>query len=124
VLTIATALFAIAVIAGIWMAVIHMDSEGRRLPPFWLAIGHGIFAVVAFVVLVWAIGHASSRGLSTGSHAFGVIAAWLFIAAALVGVYLFLRHLRRRRLPGVVIAAHMLLAVTGFVVLVVYWSFP
>ena len=52
------------------------------------------------------------------------IAAWLFIAAALVGIYLFMRHLRRRRLSGVIIATHMMLAITGFVVLIAYWTFP
>lgn len=123
-LTIATGLFTITVIAGVWMGIIHMDSEGRRLPPLWLAVGHGLFAVVAFVVLIAAIGHAANRGAATGSHSFGVIAAWLFIAAALVGIYLFIRHLRRRRLSGVVIATHMMLAVTGFVVLIAYWTLP
>ena len=124
-LAIATGLFGVTVLAGIWMGVIHMDSDGRRRPPLWLAVAHGIFAVVAAVPLVAVLERSPTRGLATGSASFGVIAAGFFLGAAAVGSYLFFaRHLRGRRLPGVAIVTHMMLAVTGFVVLVVYLSFP
>jgi hypothetical protein len=77
------------------------------------------------VPLAGVILNAPIRGRTTGSASFDLIAAACFIVAALVGLYLFFgRHRRGRRLPGVVIASHMMLAVTGFVVLLVYLSFP
>lgn len=124
-LTLATGLFGMAVLTGIWMGVIHMESEGRRRPPQRLAAAHGIAALAGFAFLAAVILNGSARGRTTGSSSFDVIAAVCFAAAALVGFYLFVgRHRRGRRLPGVVIAGHMMLAVTGFVVLLVYLSFP
>jgi hypothetical protein len=106
----AVALFAIAALGGVTMAVMHF--RGKTPPPVALALLHGVFAATGIVVLLLAVWpHFSGRA----TWALGV-----FVLAALGGFTLALGfHWRRRPLPSGLVVGHGLLAVLAFVILLV-----
>ena len=109
-MTLAAILFAIAALGGAVMAVMRL--RGRELPPFRLAIVHGLFAAAGLIaVLVIIVGHTTSTQAT--------VALVGFIIAALGGFFLFSYHLRRLALPVCVVIIHGLIAVISFVVLLV-----
>lgn len=60
------------------------------------------------------------RGLDQGTGSFGTIAITLITLAALVGAGLFIAHVRKRRIAGIVIGIRATLAVGGLVILAAY----
>ena len=104
----ALALFAIAALGGVAMAVLHF--RGRTAPPTALAILHGLFAASALVVLLLAV-------VNIGTGGAAGIALGLFVLAALGGFVLLSFHLRGKALPGGLIVGHGVLAVAGFLML-------
>lgn len=107
---VAIVLFALAAVAGLSMAIMHF--KGQSPPRAVLAVFHGLFAASGLVVLIVAVleAHASNAP---------VVALGLLVLAALGGFGLLSFHLRKRALPSGVVVGHALLAVTGFVVLLV-----
>ncbi len=105
----AIVLFALAAIGGLTMA--FMRWRGAPRPPDWLAMGHGLLAGAGLTLLIQA---AVVSGLPTlGNAALG-----LFVLAALGGVFINLRyHAKQLPLPKAWIAAHAVLAVVAFVLL-------
>jgi hypothetical protein len=103
-------LFAIAALGGLILAVIRF--RGKPYPPFGLAVVHGLFAAAGLVALIVAVaqGHAPSRATT---------ALILFVIAALGGFVLFFTHLRKSALPIWLMVVHALVAVAGFVVLLI-----
>lgn len=106
----ALVLFAIAALGGVAMAVIRF--RGAERPPTGLALVHGAFAAAGIIVLIVAM-------LSASNPAQARTALVLFIVAALGGFYLFAQHLQKRALPIPVILVHALIAVIGFLILLV-----
>src|ERR1700752_4227014 len=98
-LTAALAILAIAVLLGSALAVMHLRTDGAVAPPWTLAALHGLLAVAGLGCLALAL-RGPPRGLGPGTGAFGMIAAALMAAAALLGVGFVAACLRRRRLPG------------------------
>jgi hypothetical protein len=111
----ALVLFAIAALGGVTMAVIRF--QGAERPPTALALLHGAFAAAGIIVLIVAM-------LSTPNPAQARTALVLFIVAALGGFYLFAQHVQKRALPIPVILVHALIAVIGFLVLLVVVIHP
>lgn len=108
-------LFALAALGGLTLAVMHFRSGGRERPPTALAVGHGLIAAVALVLLI--IGVLGAAGPSM----LPVAALAIFVVAALGGAYLFLgKHLRGQPLPSAVVVVHGLVAVAGFLVLLAF----
>ena len=106
----AAILFAIAALGGIIMAMIRLS--GRDYPPMWIAIIHGLFAAAGLVMLLTVVfGTAAARSIQ--------IALLLFVVAALVGFALFYHHLKGRPLPIPTMVIHALIAVAGFIILIV-----
>jgi len=101
-------LFAVAAVGGLTMAIMHF--RGSTPPRPLLAAAHGVFAAAGLVVLLLAV-----MKIGTGGGA--GIALGLFVLAALGGFTLLSFHLRGRALPNALVAAHGLLAVAAFVVL-------
>ena len=100
-------LFAIAAVIGISLAVPH----ARRKPVgIGHALSHGIFAAAGLVLLIVLLAAKGSAPLS-------LVSLILFIVAALGGFLLFGLHLRKRALPVPIIVIHALIAVGGFVLL-------
>jgi hypothetical protein len=110
---------AIAVLSGSALGVMHLQSEGRTAPPFWLAALHVIFGIGGLGCLVLAL-RGPTRGLDQAFGFFGVIAAALIALTALLGAGFIVTRLRKRRPAGILIGIHATLAVSGFVILAAY----
>ena len=111
----ALVLFAIAALGGVTMAVIRF--RGAERPPTGLALLHGALAAAGIIVLIVAM-------LSMPNPAQARTALVLFIVAALGGFYLFAQHVQKRALPIPVILVHALIAVIGFLILLVVVIHP
>jgi hypothetical protein len=104
-----SALFAIAALGGIAMAVIRFG--GKPHPPSWLAMVHGFLAAAGLTLLAYAVVAASVPTLA-------VVALVLIAVAALGGIVLNLHfHLREVALPIWLVVVHALVAVLGFAAL-------
>lgn len=107
----AIGLFAIAAAGGLAMAGVR--ATGERNPPAWLAMLHGLLAAAGLTLLLFA---AFTLGLPKAAL-WGTI---LLILAALGGLYLNLGFQEKRELlPKPVMYVHALIAVIGFVLLIV-----
>jgi hypothetical protein len=105
----AWALFALAAVGGLVMAAIRFG--GNRNPPAWLAFGHGLLAAAGLTLLAYA---AFVAGVSTLATA----AAVLLLIAAGGGAILNLGyHWKQVPIPAGLTIGHILLAVTGFILL-------
>ena len=102
------ALFAVAAVAGLTMAIMHF--RGTSPPKTVLAVLHGLFAASGLIVLLLAL-------IKTGFGGKPGIAFGLLVAAALGGFVLVSSHVQQKRLPSGLVVGHALLAVTGFVIL-------
>ena len=115
-------IFATAMLGGLLMAVIHFRSKGEKRPPMPIAIGHGVLAAAAVVLLIVALANAR-HGFAAGLSSLGVIALILFVVAALGGSFVFVKHVRRKPLPGSVLAIHALVGMAAFALLLMFLIF-
>jgi len=104
------ALFAIAAVGGVVMAIMRLS--GRELPPMGLAVVHGLFAAGGLVALIVAL-------MTYGFTLVSIVALIGFVGAALGGFYLFGLHMKRRALPIPAVLIHGGFAVLSFLVLLV-----
>jgi hypothetical protein len=100
-------LFALAAVGGVTMLLMHLQSKGI---PMALAVGHGLLAAIALVLLVLAVTGGNAGGYSS-------IALVLFVVAALGGFVLFAAQLKNKPLSTPLIIVHGGVAVVGFVLL-------
>lgn len=111
------AVLALAVVLGAVLAVLHLRPSGLR--PSWpVGLVHGAIGAAGLALLIASLG-GSSRGATNGTAEFGTFAAALIALALLAGLGL-LAMLSSGRRPGVLIAVHATLAITGFVILAAY----
>lgn len=104
------ALFAVAAVFGVIM--VTSINRGANPPPAWQAWIHRVFAVAGFGWLVYQVATAPHAGLTRAAAiAFGV--------AAIGGFFLFSFRLRKKAMPLPVVIVHAMVAVTGFLMLVV-----
>jgi hypothetical protein len=102
-------LFAIAAIGGLFLAVRHFK---KRELPMSVALIHGLVAAIALVLLIIVIVLGSGSGLLN-------TALLLFVVAAILGFFLFGMYLRKRPLASGLLSIHAILAVAGFVLLLI-----
>jgi hypothetical protein len=103
----AAALFAIAAVLGILLAVKVVRGQERALGP---VLGHGALGAAGLVVLAVVVFGDTEPGL----------ALWAligFVVAALGGFFLFALDRLGRALPVPLVGVHALVAVASFVVL-------
>jgi hypothetical protein len=105
----AAILFALGALGGLVMAMRAFRGEAIPVP---LAIGHGLLGAAGLVLLV--IGVLAGTAGQTAT-----IALVLLLVAALGGFYLLSFHLRKQQHPRAVIVIHALVAVIGFLTLLV-----
>ncbi|HEY4158112.1 MAG TPA: hypothetical protein VGM29_08440 [Polyangiaceae bacterium] len=110
-MTLPLVLFGIAALGGIVMAI--MRFSGKPVPPMPLALLHGALAAIALVLLIMAVANAAG-----GSHT-SLVALVLFLVAALGGFVLFTQHLRKGPLSIPLMVIHAVVAVAGFLTLLV-----
>jgi len=104
------ALLAIAALGGLTMA--GMRFAGTPHPPAWLAMAHGFAAGAAATLLLYAY-------FTVGLPSLAAWALLLFIIAALGGIFLNLNyHMKQLALPIGIMVVHAVIAVVGFVLLV------
>jgi hypothetical protein len=108
-LKVSAALFAIAALGGLLMFGIRMSGTPR--PPSWLAMGHGLLAAAGLTLLAYA-------AAVTGVPLYAQIALALLLLAAVGGAAInLLYHTKLLPLPVPMMIVHALLAVAGFVLL-------
>ena len=104
-------LFAITAILGVSMAAIR--EGGGRNPPAWLTMFHGLPAAAGLTLLLYA-------AVALGVSSLAATALILFLIAAGGGAVLNLVYQQRGQLlPRWLMYLHLLLAVSGFVLLCV-----
>ncbi len=117
-LTAAFSILTIAVALGAVLAVLHLQTNTAP-PPWPLGALHGILALTGLACLALAL-RGPPRGVEHGAASFGLIAAVLFVLAALLGARLLAARVFKKRIVGGTIAVHAILAVSGFVILAAY----
>ncbi|MGV3588438.1 MAG: hypothetical protein ACO1OF_15645 [Adhaeribacter sp.] len=100
--------FALAALFGLYLLTFVL--KGRETPKA-VVFTHGPFAATGLILLIIYI----SRG-GPGP----VESLVLFILAALGGIYMLFRDLNGRHIPKILAIGHGLLAVTGFIFLLVF----
>ena len=111
VLWVAVVLFAIAAAGGLVMAGVRLFAD--RNPPAWLAMLHGLLAAAGLTLLLFG-------AFTIGVSRTGVWALVLLIIAALGGLFLNLGYQEKRKLlPKPVMYVHVVIAVVGFILLIV-----
>lgn len=99
-------LFLLAALGGLVMAGIRF--AGKRNPPAWLAMGHGLLAAAGLTLLAYAVFTDSVPTLAT-------VALVLFVVAAAGGAVMNLVYKwHDRLLPAWLVTVHALLAVAAF----------
>jgi len=102
-------LFAITAFLGLSMAAIREST--RHNPPAWLTMSHGLPAAAGLTLLLYA-------AFALGVSRLAIAALILFVIAAGGGAILNLVYQQRQRLlPRWLMYLHLLLAVSGFVLL-------
>ena len=118
-LTAAFVILTVAVALGTVLAVLHLRTNRTATPPWPLGALHGILALTGLGCLALAL-RGPPRGLEQGTASFGLIAAALFVLAALLGAKLLAARIFGKQIGGGTIAVHATLAVSGFVILAAY----
>ncbi len=112
-----------AVVLGLTLAAWHMRAEGRRANWVnWVGLLHGGLGAIALGLLVRAV-LGPSRGVASGTGAFGLVAAILLSAAFLVGLTLPVLVRRHPAVSGTVMAIHAGIAITGSVIFLAWAAF-
>jgi hypothetical protein len=111
----ACVLLVITALGGVAMAGIRF--AGKPHPPTWLAMLHGLLAGSAVTLLLYAY-------FTVGLPSLAAWALLLFLVAAAGGTYLNLNyHWKHLPLPIGIMVVHAVIAVVGFVLLLVAtWS--
>jgi hypothetical protein len=107
-LLLATILFALAALGGLYLAANHFSG---KVPPMAIALLHGALAATALVLVVAQFAMGSGSSYLT----YSVV---LFVIAALGGFFLFSFRLRKMKAPNMLIPVHAIAAIAGFVCLV------
>lgn len=103
---VAVVLFALAALGGVYLAARYFQGHDM---PGGVAVIHGLPAVVGVLLLLLAVFDDASDWATAALIA--------FLVAALGGVALASFHLRGIRHPAALVGAHGLIAVVGFVLL-------
>ncbi|KFN50754.1 hypothetical protein, partial [Arenimonas composti] len=107
-------LLALSALGGIAMGLIRL--AGKRNPPPWMSMAHGLMAGAGFTLLVYGLFVlALPRSAGWGAGALAI--------AALGGVVMNLGHDQKQRLiPRNLLAAHAVLAIAGFALVALAWT--
>ena len=113
-ISIAVIILGFAALGGSTLAAIRLSGTPR--PPTWLAVGHGAIATTGLTLLILAVSNGGVDRLIN-------IALGVIVLAALGGTTIFVGfHLRNRALPIPLVIGHALIAITGYVLLLVGMS--
>jgi hypothetical protein len=105
----------LAALGGLTLASIRLMGTPR--PPTWIALIHGAIAATGLALLFSVV-------IGQNVESLVKVALGVFVLAALGGATIFLGfHMRNRPLPIPLVIGHGLIAITGYVLLLVvlYW---
>jgi hypothetical protein len=109
-MTVAAVFLALAALGGLTMVIMRL--KGTPLPPTGLALAHGGIAAIGVIILAY-------TAATAGIPQLALIALGIFVVAALGGLAIFvLYHAKNRPLPVPLILGHGIIAIVGFVLLV------
>ncbi|MGE0225224.1 MAG: hypothetical protein AB7F35_16375 [Acetobacteraceae bacterium] len=104
---------AIAVGLGLALSTPYLREDRARLPGArWLGPLHGILGACGLTLLLAAL-TGPPRGVTTGTASFGPAAALVFGLALVLGIAIWLLVRRNQRAPGLLVAVHAGVAITG-----------
>jgi len=109
-MTFALVLFGLAAVGGLVMATQRFKGADR--PSLGIALVHGAAAAAGLIALLIAV-------VSQAAPPLAKTALVVFLVAALGGFFLITQHLQKRALPIPVMLVHGLVAVAGFILLLV-----
>jgi hypothetical protein len=101
------ALFALGALIGMYLLALVLQ---KKETPKFVAFIHGVFVAAALVLLI----------IYNSSHPGLIESIVLFVMAALGGVVLIFRDLTGKPIPKWLAVAHGLIAVTGFIFLLMF----
>jgi hypothetical protein len=101
-------LFALGALIGMYLLALVLQ---KKETPKFVAIIHGAFVAAALVLLIDYATHEGPKPIES---------IVLFIVAALGGLTLFIRDMSGKTLPKWLAIGHGLIAVTGFIFLLVF----
>ena len=120
-LTAAVAILSVAAGCGAVLFVLNLRHADAGRPPSWmLRLAHGGLGSVGLIALIIGL-RGPRRGIAAGAGQFGTYALVLLGAAFLLGLTIVVLS-RRRRPPGIVMVAHAIIAIFGYVILAAYAS--
>jgi hypothetical protein len=102
-LTIAIALFLVAAMGGLTMAIFIFKN---RYPPFFLIGAHGFFALGALALAIWTTGMPGTPSLVD----YGIVTV---MVGAVGGIFLISFQFRDEKQPKIIVVIHGLAAVSG-----------
>ncbi len=111
-------LLTLAVAAGTILGLLHLRGGGAPRPPVAAGIAHGLIGTLG-LALLWPVAQGPARGVAAGAGSFGPVAAWLLAVALATGVTVLIR---RRGQPAILMAIHAGIAITGYLLLVAWYS--
>ena len=114
-LTAAFTVLTLAVAGGTILGLLHLRATR---PPLPFGIIHAIAGAVGLALLL-PVAFGPPRGVAAGAGLFGPTAAWLLVAALLTGAVVLQR---RRNGPVVMMAIHAGIAITGYLLLLAWYS--
>ena len=103
-------LFAVAALGGLILATVRLRGSN---PPLAVALLHGALAAAGLVALAVVVARAGAPA------SLPRLALALFVVAALGGFVLFATHLRKKNISVPLMLVHAVVAVGGFVVLLI-----
>jgi hypothetical protein len=105
----AAILFTLTAMGGAVLA--SFPLRGIPRPPTWLALGHGVVAILGFAALIY-------HAMTSTPTLWAQYAAGALVLAAIGGATLFLGfHLRQKPLPLALVLGHGMVALCGVVLL-------
>ena len=110
-MVVALVLFGVAALGGLVLAA--QRFRGAPQPALPLALIHGAVAAAGLIALIVAVTGAA------GAVTLAKVALIVFLIAALGGFFLISQHLSKKPLPIPVVVIHALVAVTGFILLLI-----
>ncbi len=118
----AIAVLGCVALVGLWLGALHMMFDKPPVRLGWTGALHGLGGAVGLALLVLALRlPPPTRGaLKYGAAGFGDIAAVLLGGALAAGTVIVLRRLLKSGIPLGLVAAHGLLAVCGYTLLMTY----
>jgi hypothetical protein len=117
-------LLGVVVLAGIGLAGLALLRDPTAAGSGWPGALHGLGGGGGALLLVVALTRTSPtpHAVRMGAAAFGTISASLICAALAIGLVILFRQLRQRATALTLIAAHGVMAIAGYTLLVTYIS--